>query len=110
MVSDKGLSPLALQKRIPTKTKSSETSEVFIRRTKSTVCVDRHTGRFKERVPESHPCSSLDYFYGVFLPGFVWSSILICLVHSPYLVYLRILPGVCVHLLAKMDPTERGAE
>ena len=101
VVSDKGSGPLALQKRILRKTKSSETCEVFIRRKKSTVCVDRHTGRFKQTVSESHPCSSLNYFYGIFLPGFVWPGILICLVHSPHLVYLRILP--CVRASLSQD-------
>ena len=33
-------------------------------------------------------------FYGAFLPSFLWPLILICLVHSPSLVYLRILPCV----------------
>ena len=36
---------------------------------------------------ESHPCSSLNYFHGVFLIDFLWPVILNCLVYSPYLVY-----------------------
>ena len=36
VVSDKGPGPLALQKRISTKTESSEASKVFIRRKKCT--------------------------------------------------------------------------
>ena len=36
---------------------------------------------------------SLNYFYGAFLPGFLWPIILTCLVNSPYLVYFRILSG-----------------
>ena len=38
-------------------------------------------------------CGSLNYFYGAFLPGFLWPIILTCLVNSPYLVYFRILSG-----------------
>ena len=49
VVSDKSPGPSALQKRIPTKMESSETSKVFIRREKSTVHVDRHRGRLRER-------------------------------------------------------------
>ena len=44
MVSDKGPGPLALQ-RTSTEMERSEASEVFIRRKKSIVCVDRHTAR-----------------------------------------------------------------
>ena len=36
---------------------------------------------------ESHPCSSLNYFHGVFLIDFLWPVVLNCLVYSPYLVY-----------------------
>ena len=54
------------------------------------------------------PRGSLNYLYGVFLLGFLWPIILICLVHSPYLVYLRILPCVCMHVLAKMDSTTKA--
>ena len=39
----------------------------------------------------------------------VWQIITIYLVHFPDLVYFRILPFVCTHLLAKMDPTEKSA-
>ena len=60
MVNDKGPGPLALEKRISTKTESSEASKVLMERKKSTVCVDRHTGEFRERdrVTESHPHGS----------------------------------------------------
>ena len=70
VVSDKGPGPSALQERILTKTESRETSIVFIKRKKSTVRVDRHTGRL--RVREWHPHGSSNYFYGAFLPGFLW--------------------------------------
>ena len=48
VVSDKGPGPLALQERILTKTESSEASKV-LRGKKSTVHVNRHTGRLRER-------------------------------------------------------------
>ena len=48
-----------------------------------------------ERGAESQPHGSLNYFYGTFLPGFLWPVILICLVHCLYLVYLRIYPPMC---------------
>ena len=82
--------------------------QVFIKRKKSTVHVDRYTGRLRGRVPESCPHGSLPYFYGAFLLVSRWPVIFICLVHSPYLVYLRILPYVLMHLLAKMDSTEEA--
>ena len=66
--------------------------------------MDRHKGRLRERIPESFPCSGLSYFYGIFLPSFLWTIILTCRVHSSYLVYLRILPCVCIHLSAKILP------
>ena len=49
MVGDKGPGPSALQTRISTKTESSEASEVFIKREKSTVHVDRYTRELRER-------------------------------------------------------------
>ena len=40
---------------------------------------------------------------GAFLPGFLWPVIVICLLHSPYLVYLGIPPCGHLHLFTKMD-------
>ena len=71
MVSGKSPGPLAIQKRIPTKTDSGEISEVFVKRKKSTVHVDRHTGELRERVAELHPCGSFNYFSDIFLPSSV---------------------------------------
>ena len=51
------------------------------------------------------PRGSLNYLYGVFLLGFLWPVILICLVHSPYLADLKIFECVHTHLLAKVDST-----
>ena len=42
-------------------------------------------------------------------PCFLWLIILICLAHSPYFLYLRILPCVRTHLLAKVDPTKKAS-
>ena len=55
---------------------------------------------------ESHPRGSLNHFYGASLLGFLWPIILLCLVLSLYLVYLRVLPCVHEHLLAKMDSSK----
>ena len=108
VVSDKDPGPSALQKRISAKIKSSEASRIFIQRTKSTLRVDRHmvvsgTGR----VTELHLRCTLNYFYKAFLPRFLWPITLICLIHSSYLVYLRILTCVHTHLLAKVDFTKK---
>ena len=64
--------------------------------------MDRYLGAFGVREAESHPCGSLNYFYGAFLP-----VILIYLVHSSYFACLRILTCVYMHLLAKKDFTEK---
>ena len=53
------------------------------------------------------PHGSLNHLDGAFLLGFLWPIIMICLVHSPYLAYLRILLCVRMHLLAKMSPTKK---
>ena len=62
--------------------------------------IDRN--RLSGRILESHLCSSLNYLYGAFLLGFLWPIILICLVQSPYLVYLRI-PTMCAHASLSQD-------
>ena len=58
------------------------------------------------RVIESRPSGNLNYFYGEFLPGFFWPIILICLVCSPYLVYLGP-PPMCVHTFLSQDGFHR---
>jgi len=97
VVSDKALA-LQLCREFPQR-QSSETTEVFIGRKKSKVLVDRHMGR----LIESCPHGGLNHSCGAFLSGFLWPIILICLVLSPYLANLRILPCVHVHLSAKTD-------
>ena len=62
------------------------------------VWTDTQVNSERERVTELHPHGSVSYFYGAFLPGFLWPIILIFLVHSPYLVYLKNLPCVRIHL------------
>lgn len=47
---------MALEKRILTETKSSETSKPFIRRKKEYIVhVDKHRAGLRERVAELHP-------------------------------------------------------
>ena len=104
MVSDKGPGSWTLQKRIPTKTKSSETSKVFIKReNKYSTCAWTHGWIQRETVAELCSHGSWNYFYGAFLPVFLWPIILICLVH------LRIPPCVRMCLLAKMDFTKKAS-
>ena len=50
---------------------------------------------------------NLKHFYGIFLPNFLWLVILICLVHSPYLVHLRILPCVWSRWILPQRPMGR---
>ena len=52
------------------------------------------------------PHGSSVHFYGIFLQGFLWPITQICLVLSLYLVYLRVLPCVCIYLPVKVDPSE----
>ena len=108
-VSGKGPGPLALQKRIPTELGRSEAGKVFVKRKKNAVCINRLAQKESPWIAESHPHGSLNYYYGAFLPGFSWPVILICLVHSPHEVYLRIFPCVSMHFLAKMDSTAKAS-
>ena len=106
MVSDKDRGSSVFQKGIPTKTESSETSKVL--GGKSTVRVHSHTGRLRRGKRELRPHGKLNHLYGAFFPGSLRPIILICQAHSPYLVYLRILPCVHIHLLAKIDYTKEA--
>ena len=71
--------------------------EGFIRRKKSAVRVDRHMGGLREQF------ESLSWGIS---SGFPLTDL--CLVLSLYLVYLRVLPCVHVHLLANMDSSEEA--
>ena len=79
---------------------SGETSQVFTRRKR----VRGHTGGLRGSCPRV----GLRHFYGAFLLGFLWLIILLFLVLSLYLVYLRVLPCVHVHLLAKLDSSKEA--
>ena len=88
---------------------SSEASKKYLLRGKKGQYqgLDTWVDSESERVAESCPHYSLNYFYAALL-SFLWSIILIYLVHSLYLVYLRIVTCVHMHLLAKMDSTEKA--
>ena len=103
----RALALLALQKKFLTKMKSNET-KYLLRRKEYSTC-GWHVGRLRKEIVESRPHDSLNYFCGVFLLGFLWPLVLICLVHRPCLVYLRVLPCVCMYLLAKMDLTAKAS-
>ena len=71
----------------------------LLRGKRSTVHVDRHMGRLRER--ESHwvaPSWQFDLLFWGISSRSLWLIISICLVHSPYLVYFRIL--LYVHTLS----------
>ena len=53
------------------------------------------------------PHGSFNYFYGAFLLGILWANHSGVCGSQSLLVYLRILPHVCMLLLAKMDFTEK---
>ena len=57
MVSDKSPGLRLCRKEFPQRRKAVKQS---IKRKKNTVCVDRHVGRFRGRVPELRPCSGLN--------------------------------------------------
>ena len=54
--------------------------------------IDTQTDSGRERVSELRPWGNLYYFYRTSLLYFLWPIILIHLVHSPYLTYLRVFP------------------
>ena len=97
VVSDRASGPQLCGKGSPRRRKA-------VKQVKSTVHVDRRRGGLRERL-SLRPRGSLNYFYGACLLGFLWPIILISLVSSPHLMYLRILPCVCMRPLAKMDFT-----
>ena len=85
------------------KLETNETSKVFIRRKK--VYVDRLTWAVQR---ESCTIMVWKAYMEQYLLGFLWPIILLCLILSPCLVYLVALLYVCMHLLAKMDSSEKG--
>ena len=105
VVRDKGSGPSALKKRISTKKESSEASEEFFRRKKSTLHVDTHTGRLRGRVPEllSHPSWQFELFLWGISSGFP----LVNHFGLPYLAHLRVFPCVGTYHLDKTDFPKR---
>ena len=66
--------------------------------------IDTQVGAERELCPRG----GLNHFYGALLLGFPWPVTLTCLVLSPYMVHVRILPCVCAHFSAKMDSSEEA--
>ena len=66
--------------------------------------MDRHTGKLRESCPHG----SLNLLYGVFLLDPLWPIILLSLVLSPYVVYLKVLPCAHLHLSARMDSSKEA--
>lgn len=54
-------------------------------------------------------CSIWNHLYEDSFPGSLWPVILLSLALCPYLVWLRALPDVHVHLLAKMESSSWGS-
>ena len=83
--------------------------QVFIKREKSTLLVDKHVSKTQREHLWVAPWGSLNHFYGAFLPGFLWPVMMICwFTVCIYLAYLRILLCVSTHLLAKMHFTAKA--
>lgn len=66
--------------------------------------MNRHAEGLRERIP-ALVAVEITYM-GYFFQASFGQFILICLVHSPCLLYLRTLSYVCTHPLAKMDATK----
>ena len=108
VVSDKGPALRLCRKESPQRLKVVKQVEYSFRGQRvHHVWTDTWAVSAKDIVTELHHHCSLNYFYKAFLPSFLWPIILICLIHSSYLVYLRILPCVHTHLLANIDFTEK---
>ena len=102
VASDKALAHQLCRNEFPQR-ESSETSKnkQVYQEEKGYVWVDTLAGSEKGQCP----CGSLNHLYGALLPGFLWPVILLCLVLSPYLVYLRVLP--CVRTSLSQDGFQR---
>ena len=97
--------PWLCRKEFPQRQKAVKQVKYLSGGKRSTARVERQTvDSERERIAESHLHGNWNCFYGSFLLDFLWPAILICLVHSPYLVYFRILPDLHMHLL----PIQRG--
>ena len=69
------------------------------------VHVGRHMGGLRGRVC---PRGGVSQVYGASVLGFLWPTIFICLVLSPYFKHLRILPCMRANLSAKMYSYEEA--
>ena len=65
-------------------------------------------GGLWDRITELQSRGSLNYFYGAFLPGFLWPIILLCLVLSCTWYISESFQCVHGHLLAKTDSSEEA--
>ena len=74
------------RKEFPQRQKTVKQVKYLLRGKDYNMCGYRHSGRLRRRI-----FASLNHLRGAFLPGFPWPIILICLVHSLYLLYLRTL-------------------
>ena len=107
VVSDKGPGLWLWRKEFPQRWKVVK--QVFIGRKKYSTCGQTHgqTQRASPWFAESHPCGSVNYFYGTFLPSFLCPIILICLVT----VCIWDISGsshVCSYISATMDSTAKA--
>lgn len=107
MVSDKGPSPLFAEKNSHKDGKVMNQIKYLLRGKKvRKILVDSHTGGLQECCWVESSWQFELHLCGI-SSGFPLANHSGCLVHSPYLVYHRILPCVHMHLLAKMDLIER---
>ena len=106
VVSDKGPGFQLCRKEFPQR--QNVVKQIFTKRKKSTVSMDRHKGRLRERVPESFPFSGLSYFYGIFFPiSFGQSSWL-----AWFIVHIWHISGsshVCAHISQPRDFTKKAS-
>ena len=75
------------RKEFPQRQKTVKQVKYLLRGKEYNMCGYRHSGRLRRRI-----FASLNQLRGALLPGFPWPIILICLVHSLYLLHLRTLP------------------
>ena len=80
VVSDKGPGLQLCRKEFPQRGKVVKQVKCLLGEKKSTVHVDRHMGRLREKIPVLCPCGSLNHLYGAFLPVFLCLIIMIGLV------------------------------
>ena len=87
--------------------KSSEGSKAVIKTKEDSMCRQAHEPTQRES-PWVTPLWQFELLLWSISSGF-HLAILICLVHSPYLIYLRSRPCVRTLLLVKMEPTAKAS-